>query len=104
MNIGWFGRWRYRRLKAYYTRQLLYYKKLAEYNLYRHDEAVESYNQRKASRSYGGRATNNELGFFIAYENADSYAMHYNINWELYIKYRHKLEVIEYNNNNLLVS
>jgi hypothetical protein len=78
---------------------MLYHKKLAEYNLYRHNEAVEAYVSKKNAREnkYGTPPkSENPLGFNIAEESADNYAREYSINWELYIKYKQRLEVLTY--------
>jgi hypothetical protein len=83
------SRW-HRMLEKYYTRKMRRHKLLADYYLYRHNEAVTMYVQK---REY--RANNpNENGFFIAPESADRYVNGYNENWEAYINLKHKLDAL----------
>ena len=96
---GWFRTWWHNFWKELYTKKMIYHKKIAEYNLYRHSEAVDYYYQKKSNRtpsSYGKSPVDESLGFYIADEGADLYGVQYNINWELYIKFKHKLEVMDY--------
>lgn len=96
---GWFRQWLFDYRKEKYTVNMLYYRKIAEYNLHRHNEAVENYNQKRNNRSSSfSKAINVQMGFFIADEGADITARNYNDNWDLYIKYKHKLEVLDYEN------
>lgn len=90
-KVSWWRNWWIR----FYAEKMLIHKKIAEYNLYRHNEAVDNYERKKSTRSM--YQTDAEFkGYFIAEEGADLYAMHYNTNWELYIKYKQKLEVLQY--------
>lgn len=94
---GWLRQWWFDYFKERYTIKMLYYKKIAEYNLHRHNEAVENYNQKRNNRSSSfTKPINSEMGFFIADEGADLTAKNYNENWDLYIKYKQKLEVMDY--------
>ena len=96
---GWFSNWWHNYWKELYAKKMIYHKKIAEYNLYRHNEAVDHYVQKKTNRNpstYTKTTVDETLGFYIADEGADAYAIQYNINWELYIKYKHKLEVMDY--------
>lgn len=90
----WFGNWRYNFLKEKYGKKMLHYKKLAEYNLYRHNESVEYYAHKKANRSSGATETNQNMGFYIGDEYADVYAKKYNEYWEEYLRYRNKLQIL----------
>jgi hypothetical protein len=95
---GLISNWWHNYWKEFYTKKMIYHKKIAEYNLYRHNEAIDHYVQKKSNRtspSYG-KTVDGSMGFSIADEGADTYALQYNINWELYIKFRHKLEVMDY--------
>jgi hypothetical protein len=89
------SRWWHNYWADYYTRQMLLHKKVAEYNLYRHNEAVDNYNRKKSSRE-NNKSADDTMGYYIANENADSYAASYNEHWMEYIDYKHKLEVLQY--------
>jgi hypothetical protein len=93
---GWFSGWLYNYLKARYTKKMLYYKKIADYNLYRHNEAVDNYKSKSMNRASLNTDQSAAMGFFIADECADLAAKNYNENWDLYIKFRNKLEVMDY--------
>jgi hypothetical protein len=75
---------------------MLYYKKIADYNLYRHNEAVDNYKSKSENRAALNTEQSATMGFFIADEYADLSAKNYNENWDLYIKFRNKLEVLDY--------
>lgn len=97
---GWLRQWLIDYTKERYTKKMLRYKKIADYNLHRHNEAVTNYNQKRQNRSSSfSESINIEMGFFIADEGADLAAKNYNENWDLYIKYKQKLEVLGYNEN-----
>ena len=94
--------WLYNYRKELYAKKMFYYKSRAEYNLYRHGEAVENYSQKKSKRSSSFTTLHNEaMGYYIADENADLYAEAYNANWLLYIKYKHKWEMLVYENTGI---
>lgn len=73
-----------------YTRRMCKYRILAEYNLSRHDEAVNMYIKKKDYR----QINKSENGFYIASENADEYRSDYNETWKKYLEYKHKLDAI----------
>lgn len=88
--LAFYNRW----LEKHYAKKMHYHKQIAEYNLHRHNEAVETYSRKMSYRN--GSTKNDENGFYIAEENADLYANNYNENWALHIKYKHKLEELRY--------
>ncbi len=93
---GWLSGWLYSRLRARYIQKMLYYKKIADYNLYRHNEAVNNYKSKCDNRASLNSEQSEAMGFFIADECADMAAKNYNENWDLYIKFKNKLDVLDY--------
>lgn len=92
---GWWNAFWYNYLKRIYNQKMLHHKLIAEYNLLRHNEAVENYNQKKGNRTPPyGKMVDASMGFYISDEHADDYAANYNENWGLYIRYKQKLEVL----------
>ena len=75
----------------YHARRSSYYRKLAEYNLYRHNEAVDVYARKKSNRDSPKDIT---MGFYIADEEADTYAKLYNMYWASHIKHEQKLNIL----------
>ena len=88
---GWFmfyHRW----LEKHYAKKMHYHKLIAEYNLHRHNDAVETYSRKMNARN----GKDDEKGYHIAEESADLYATNYNEQWALHIKFKHKLEALRY--------